>query len=213
MSTNPFFSQADAPPVETEEEPDPLLGRRLAVVGPPVPPGTARVPRQPVLERQNVARTALLWVVGLHGGAAASSIAALLGDEVAESPRAWPVNPYLQPQVLLVARTHAAGLAAAENALHEWAALAVPDTHLLGLVLVDDAPRVARPLVPIMNRVLHSAPRGWHVSWQEDWRVRTATDDRSVSLRTRRTLSDIRRRALNPPRPAGPADPDHRPCS
>jgi hypothetical protein len=38
-------------------------------------------------------------------------------------------------------------------AVREWAALQVPDTHLLGLVLVDDAPRVARPLAAVMNRV------------------------------------------------------------
>jgi hypothetical protein len=48
-------------------------------------------------------------------------------------------------------------------AVREWAALQVPDTHLLGLVLVDDAPRVARPLAAVMNRVLHSAPHGWHL--------------------------------------------------
>lgn len=50
-------------------------------------------------------------------------------------------------------------------AVREWAALQVPDTHLLGLVLVDDAPRVARPLAAVMNRVLHSAPHGWHLPW------------------------------------------------
>lgn len=197
MGINPFFSQPDAPAREVEPEPDLLLGKRLAVVGPPVPPGTARAPDQPALGRNNVSRAALMWVVGVHGGTGASSIAALLGDHVAESPRAWPVNPYLQPQVLLVARTHAAGLAAAENALREWAALQVPDTHLLGLVLVDDAPRAARSLVPIMSRVLHSAPRGWHLSWQEEWRTRTATAELPVTVRARRTLSDIRRRAVD----------------
>ena len=193
--SNPFFAVPPDPPKEDTFEPDELLGRRLVVLGPPVPPGTASRPEMPVLARREVHRDALLWVVGLHGGSGATSVASALGGDVVESPLAWPVSRPLEPQVLLVARTHVVGLAAAETAIQEWASADLPDLRLLGIVLVDDAPRIARPLVPVMNRVLHSSPRGWHLPWQESWRFRLP-DDRPLTFAARRTLGDIRRRAL-----------------
>lgn len=193
--SNPFFAVPPEPPAEEVFEPDELLGRRLVVLGPPVPPGTASTPEQPALPRHEVQRDALLWVVGLHGGSGATSVATALGADVVESRGAWPVSRPLEPQVLLVARTHVVGLAAAETAIQEWASADLPDLRLLGIVLVDDAPRIARPLVPVMNRVLHSSPRGWHLPWQESWRFRLP-DDRPLTFAARRTLGDIRRRAL-----------------
>jgi hypothetical protein len=193
--SNPFFAVPPAPPTEETFEPDELLGRRLVVLGPPVPPGTTASPEQPVLQRRPVDRDALLWVVGLHGGSGATSAATALGADVYESRGAWPVSRPLEPQVLLVARTHVVGLAAAETAIQEWASADLPDLRLLGIVLVDDAPRIARPLLPVMNRVLHSSPCGWHLPWQESWRFRLP-DDRPLTFAARRTLGDIRRRAL-----------------
>lgn len=193
--SNPFFAVPPAPPTDETFEPDELLGRRLVVLGPPVPPGTASTPEQPVLRRQPVERDALLWVVGLHGGSGATSVATALGADVYESPGAWPVSRPLEPQVLLVSRTHVVGLAAAETAIQEWASADLPNLRLLGIVLVDDAPRIARPLLPVINRVLHSSPRGWHLQWQESWRFRLP-DDRPLTFGARRTLADIRRRAL-----------------
>lgn len=193
--SNPFFADPPAPPVEESFQPDSLLGRRLVVVGPPVPPGTATGPDHPVLTRRPITRDALLWVVGLHGGCGATSVASALGADVYESPRAWPTSRPLEPQVLLVARTHVPGLAAAENAIQEWASEQLTDLRLLGIVLVDDAPKIPRPLVPVLNRVLHSSPHGWHLPWQESWRYRTV-DDRPLTYAARRTLGDVRRRAL-----------------
>ena len=193
--SNPFFAVPPSPPTEETFEPDELLGRRLVVLGPPVPPGTGAGPPRPAMPRQVVGFDALLWVVGLHGGSGATSVATALGADVVESPRAWPVSRPLEPQVLLVARTHVVGLAAAEAAIQEWASAELRDLRLLGVVLVDDAPRIARPLLPVMNRVLHSSPRGWHLPWQETWRFRLP-DDRPLTFSARRTLGDIRRRAL-----------------
>ena len=193
--SNPFFAVPPSPPTEETFEPDELLGRRLVVLGPPVPPGTITPPEQPALARRVVDHDPLLWVVGLHGGCGATSVATALGADVVECRGAWPVSQPLEPQVLLVARTHVVGLAAAETAIQEWASEDLPDLRLLGILLVDDAPRVPRPLVPVMNRVLHSSPRGWHLTWQESWRFRLP-DDRPLTYAARRTLGDIRRRAL-----------------
>lgn len=194
--SNPFITQPHRPPLAEEAvEPDPLLGRHLVVVGPPVPPGTATRPADPVLARRRVDWDALLWVVGVHGGSGATSVAGALGEHVCESRGAWPVSRPLEPQVLLVARTHATGLAAAENALQEWGSGTVAEVRLLGVLLVDDAPQLPRQLLPAMGRVLHSAPRGWHLRWQESWRV-YADGERPLTYTARRTLGDIRQSAL-----------------
>ena len=84
---------------------------------------------------------AKLWVVGAHGGAGVSTLLAL-GEpgEWSSTDRAWPYDPTggVLPTVL-VARTSAAGLLAAQSALTQWAGGGVhPSVRLLGLVLAAD---------------------------------------------------------------------------
>ena len=157
---NPFLPAAPQVVVDpTESERDALFGNAIALAGPAEPLGIVAEPtdiaRLPI---RRVADTPALWVVGLHGGAGATTVAGLLGEGAREAGRCWPLPPELAPgvptvppaPVLLVARTHAAGLDAAVSAARVWASGHLGDLPLLGLVLVDDAP----PPISITERGL-----------------------------------------------------------
>jgi hypothetical protein len=77
--------------------------------------------------------------------------------------------------VVLVARTHAAGLAAAQAAARQWAAGEVPERiELLGLVAVADAPgRLPRSLRELLDLVAGGVPRMWRLPWVEALRCGT----------------------------------------
>ena len=144
--------------------------------GPAVPQTSVAAPAlgQGGLPVAMVRPTASLWVVGAHGGSGESCIAGL--DPAWEAMRhAWPTPSDLSMRcpTALVARTHTAGLRAAQKALTQWASGALgPATALLGLVLVADAPgRLPRPLRELAAHVAGGAPRTWHVGWIESWRL------------------------------------------
>lgn len=109
-----------------------------------------------------------LWVVGAHGGAGESSIAALIPG-ARPAGHAWPADPAAS---VLVARTGASALLRAQAALVQWASGEVPDVDLLGLVLIADAPgRLPRPLRSLARHVSGGAPRTWTVPWIDSWRM------------------------------------------
>lgn len=91
----------------------------------------------------------------------------------AETDHAWPLVPTSPaPRVLLVARTSASGLRAAQITATQWAAGASPPIDLLGLVLVADAPgRLPRPLRELAQLVGGGVPRTWLLPWSEPWRL------------------------------------------
>ena len=118
---------------------------------------------------------AALHVVGAHGGAGEDTVAALVAG-ARPTGHAWPTPDAAHgggtASVVLVARTHAAGLLAARAALAQWADGRVPGVRLAGLVLVADAPgRLPRPLAQLAQRVAGGAPRTWRLGWQEAWRL------------------------------------------
>ncbi|MFE1400358.1 DUF6668 family protein [Nocardiopsis dassonvillei] len=124
---------------------------------------------------------ALMWWLGVHGGAGERTMAALIQDSRTVG-HAWPVvaTPNVPaPRVVLVARTHARGLLALQAAATEWAS-GQTGVDLLGAVLIADAPgRLPRPLRDLMSLVSGGVPRTWHVPWMEPWRrgeTVTATD-------------------------------------
>lgn len=135
---------------------------------------TPPAPGQGGLALRMVRPTATLWVVGAHGGAGETSIAAL-NPAWEATDHAWPTPSELAARCpsVLVARTHAAGVRAAQKALTQWASGALGhNTQLLGLVLVADAPgRIPKPLRELAAHVSGGAPRTWHVSWMEAWRL------------------------------------------
>lgn len=118
--------------------------------------------------------TAPLWWLGVHGGAGESTLARLLPG-ARPANHAWPRPPattYVPTRVVLVTRSHASGLHAAQKAATHWASGALGDVHLLGLVIVADAPgRLPRPLRDLAALVAGGVPRTWHLPWIEDWRL------------------------------------------
>lgn len=127
-----------------------------------------------------------LWVVGAHGGAGESSLAALVPGWRATG-HAWPVvAEQPSPPVVVVARTHARGLEAARAAAVHWASGGVDDVQLVGLVLVADVPgKLPKPLKDLAAHVSGGFPRVWSVPWVEAWRlgepVRADTAPRTVT--------------------------------
>ena len=108
------------------------------------------------------------WV-GTHGGAGVSTLAAVYGGH--DCGRDWP-GPDDPRSVLLVARTHAHGLAASQRALEVFRRGQAPQgLDLDALVLVADAPgRLPRPL-DRQVRLLESAVDVYRVPWVPGWRL------------------------------------------
>ncbi|MFF7950145.1 hypothetical protein [Streptomyces griseorubiginosus] len=108
------------------------------------------------------------WV-GTHGGAGVSTLATVYGGH--DSGRAWP-GPGAPTSVLLVARTHAAGLLAAHRALEGFRhGEHPPGLDLDAVVLVADAPgRLPRPLAGRIKEI-ESAVDVYRVPWVSDWRL------------------------------------------
>ena len=150
-----------------------------------------RLPRRVVDDDQ-----AAVWWLGAHGGAGESTLEELFsGSRAAE--HSWPLTAAERPpaRVVLVARTHARGLVAAQSAIREWAAGDVP-VLLLGLVLIADAPGPA-PARP-------AAAGGSDRRWRPD-RVVAAVDR---GLASGGAAGAAQRTEGRPPAPRGPARPD-----
>lgn len=193
---NPFLPPPTiATPAEVVE-PDVVLGDAIEVTGPSSPIHAPRadpvVPEVAALPDSAV--TASLAVVGLHGGAGTTSLATLLGEGIHDAGTRLPArNPYVpgRPRVVLVARTHARGLAAAEEATTAWSHRELPDVEIVGLVLIDDGPKLGAATQRTVARLLRMAPHGWHIPWVEAWR--TTLTPSPTGVRLPRTLKSIRR--------------------
>ena len=137
---------------------------------------------------------ATLWLVGAHGGAGESSLARL-DENWAAAERSWPASaaPEGACACVLVARTHASGLRAAQTALRQWASGALGNhTRLLGLVMVPDAPgRLPRPLRDLSAHIAGGAPRSWHFPWVEEWRTDDQLDLARLPRPGRQVLADL----------------------
>lgn len=117
-------------------------------------------------------RPAPLWWLGVHGGAGESTLAQLVPGSRAAG-HAWPDGYNGAPtNVVLIARSNASGLGAAQRAAIEWAAGTLPSVNLVGLVIVADAPgKLPRPLRELAHLVAGGVPQSWHVPWIEAWRL------------------------------------------
>ncbi|MFE6946571.1 DUF6668 family protein [Streptomyces chartreusis] len=110
------------------------------------------------------------WV-NAHGGAGATTLSRRLGGSDM-GPR-WPDLSRGHPgRMLIVARTHAAGLQAASRALDALHKRRLPPgLELLALVLVADAPgHLPLPLARRV-RVLGGAAHVHRIPWVPAWRV------------------------------------------
>ncbi len=118
-----------------------------------------------------------VFVVGTHGGAGTSTVARLLN--ALDSGCHWPEPPYgVRVNVLLTARTNAAGLRAASQTLAGYHARGFPEfAHLAGFVLVADAPgRLPKDLTRRIA-ILGSAAMVYRLPWVRDWRFSDVAPD------------------------------------
>jgi len=207
ITDNPFLKGEE--PAASPDEPlgvDDFLGLGIVTSGPGAPAVAARGPASSmVLPRRELTTQPLVCVVGVHGGAGTSSLTALLGEGAFDAGMCWPVaGGWLRPlptlAVVLVARTHGAGLAAADLAARAWAAGELGESRLLGLVLIDDAPHLTKTQTAAARRLSGMTPNGWHIAWQPQWRESVPTSSDAPS-RVRKTLADIRRKAAGPEEP------------
>jgi len=116
-----------------------------------------------------------VWLLGAHGGAGVSTLRRSLeqaGILAADAGRAWPMVD--GRPVIVVARTHGRGLAAAQAAALQYlSGHTPPDTVLLGCVLVPDGPGklpratsgAARSLVSSVYAETLAVP------WAEEYRL------------------------------------------
>ncbi|MFF3909300.1 DUF6668 family protein [Streptomyces sp. NPDC001848] len=110
------------------------------------------------------------WVA-THGGAGVSTLATVFGGF--DAGRRWPRPDQGEPtSVLLVARTHAAGLGSAQRYLDVFRRGEAPPGLALGaVVLVADAPgRLPRPLAQRV-RAIESMTGVHRVPWVSAWRT------------------------------------------
>lgn len=193
MTTNPWLSHAASEPAAAPEVVQRVRERRgPSALGPqqgvPAPDMVDQLPfrEQPA--------PAALWWLGVHGGAGESTLARLVPGARAAG-HAWPRPPISGPvpvRLVLVSRSHASGLRAAQKAATHWAAGGVGEVELLGLVVVADAPgRLPRPLRDLAALVAGGVPRTWHVPWVEDWRLGHDVTPETAPREVRRLIADL----------------------
>jgi hypothetical protein len=135
-----------------------------------------------------------LWFSSCHGGAGTSTLAALI-PRSASAGRYWPTPvPPGRSRVLLVARSHASGLRAAQAAAHQWAAGVLPNVRLLGLVVVADAPgNRPKPLNELVRLISGGVPQIWELPWVEALRLGSPPGQTKLPSAYSRLVSDLHR--------------------
>jgi hypothetical protein len=195
---NPFIPVPKAAPVEERTEPDELWGDQISLSGPSSPAVAPPVdvsrdgtwPTTQILSRPDVC------VMGLHGGSGATLLTGLLGPTALDVGRAWPLladagEASAPVPVIACARTHHQGLEAAARFARLWAADTLHSSRLLGIVLIDDGPKLSQTQRQVTRRVAQMTPHGWHLTWNESWRLSRPSLEGSPK-RVRRIIQNIR---------------------
>ncbi|MGO2777387.1 MULTISPECIES: DUF6668 family protein [Actinomycetes] len=175
--SNPFApSEKQVTQKDSFDIRDELMGNDLLVTG-PVKPGLS-----PMLEApsetwavSDVGAFEGIAVMGLHGGAGASTLASLLGDGASEVGQAWPISQNAWTgsawpiPVIAVARTDHSGLATADRFVRSWANGQLTGSQLSALVLIEAGPRTSDARKKATKRLLRMVPRGTHIPWMDPW--------------------------------------------
>jgi hypothetical protein len=113
-----------------------------------------------------------IFFVGCHGGAGVTTLHQLMHGSI-DAGRYWLVPRTGTVDAVLVTRTHAQGLRAAQGAARQWAAGSLsPGVRLLGLAAVADAPgRLPKPLRQLLDLIAGGVPELWHLPWVEALRL------------------------------------------
>lgn len=136
--------------------------------GPQAPEHPSSIPTAIPTTTPAAAPRRFSWVA-THGGTGVTTLASVYGGQ--DCGRDWP-GPGDPPSILLVARTHAAGLAAVSRALEAFRRGEAPaGLDLDAVVLVADAPgRLPRQLTPYV-KAIESVIDVYHVPWVPSWRI------------------------------------------
>lgn len=206
MGGNPWIQ---APETDADAPDEGALDARIAppvdLVAPVSPQSGITLPKGVDRFRRRVLTMHLeqqtrLWWMGAHGGAGETTLEQLLEGSRAAG-HAWPINEHndaLPPRVVLVARTNARGLRAAQLAATEWASGDVP-VHLEGLVLVADAPgRLPKALKQFARLVSGGVPHVWELPWVEEWRVGEPVSEDTAPKAAIQLLEQLRSACLVP---------------
>lgn len=114
------------------------------------------------------------WLLGAHGGAAASTLAQAWAP-AADAQRGWPAADRY-PYVVVTARTHRVGLTAAHVLLRQAAGGLIGGCVLLGLVTVaDHAGALPTTLRRQRDLVEELAPASWRVPFIDEYRALATT--------------------------------------
>ncbi|WP_078113936.1 DUF6668 family protein [Gordonia sp. IITR100] len=108
----------------------------------------------------------LFALMGAHGGAGVSTLATMWAP-AADTGRCWPTSPRTTRRVLVVAREHMSGIAAAADVLraaHEDTA--PPGVQVCGLITVAAEPgRASKDVLRYARTVAELAPHSYRVPW------------------------------------------------
>jgi hypothetical protein len=117
-----------------------------------------------------VGRAPLVWLLGVHGGAGASTLAHVLAP-AADSGRRWPGGfDRESPFVVLVARETIAGLTRAHDLLRQHHSGFAGSADVLGLITVAARPgRLPAEIRRYRDVVGSLAGQVWQVPWYEEW--------------------------------------------
>jgi hypothetical protein len=135
-----------------------------------------------------------LWFSSCHGGAGTTTLSTVIPRGLSAG-QYWPVpDPPGQSMVVLVARSHASGLHAAQAAARQWAAGVLPGVRLLGLALVADAPgKLPKPLKDFVQLISGGIPQVWELPWVEALRLGDPPDQTTLPPVFSRLASDLDR--------------------
>lgn len=174
---NPFApTRPNKTPDSGHDIRDDLLGHDLIVTG-PTAPGLSPMLEAPSSPwpQNNIGPFEGLAVMGLHGGAGATTLSTLLGESALDVGRAWPLSQSTRTQapwplpVIAVARTDHTGLSAADRFVRSWANGQLSGSQLSALVLIEAGPRTSDARKKATKRLLRMVPRGTHIPWMDPW--------------------------------------------
>jgi hypothetical protein len=110
------------------------------------------------------------WLLAAHGGAGATTLARTWAP-AGDARGGWPAAD-VHPGVVVVTRTHAAGLARARKLLRQARDGKIGGAILLGLLTIPDAPGAPPPeLLGLVARTEDLAPCSWRVPYLPDYRL------------------------------------------
>lgn len=201
---NPFVEVAPAEEPPATDIPDEIMGDHVVSYGPSSPKDLGLIGSTDSAKdwpRTKIADHRSITVFGLHGGAGASTVATLFGDTALDAGQGFPVatgwtRPLPTLNVVAVARTHYAGLTAANEFTQTWATGALTESNVLGLILIDDGPHLATGQKRMVKRLLKKIPKGGHIPWQEEWR-HSPPDLARTPLRIKRMIHAFNNAAQN----------------